>query len=145
MLEKKRFSLVKPGLETPFHIDFDWWKNHDSNWRVYLHNCLCPEHQSAFSETDQDSWIDWVDSQTGEVKQIDGLQNILIAHCAKQEGFITPNTALVDAVFRVLLASGNAPMNALELSTVIHKPAEMILRTLTGGTVYRGVRPLQNN
>lgn len=144
MLEKKRFSLVKPTLETSFQIDFDWWKNHDSNWRVYLHSCLCPDHQVAFSETDQDSWIDWVDPQTGEVKQIDGLQNILIAHCAKQEGFITPNTALVDAVFRVLLASGNAPMNALELSTIIHKPAEMILRTLTGGTVYRGVRPFQN-
>lgn len=144
MLEKKRFSLVKPSLETPFHIDFEWWKNHDSNWRVYLHNCLCSDHQATFSEADQDSWIDWVDPQTGAVNQIDGLQNILISHCAKQESFITPNTALVDAVFRALLASGNVPLNALELSTIIHKPAEMILRTLASGVVYRGVRPLQN-
>lgn len=144
MLEKKRFSLVKPILETPFHIDFEWWKSHDSNWRVYLHNCLCSDHQMAFSEADQDSWIDWVDPQTGAVKQIDGLQNILIAHCAKQEDFITQKTAMVDAVFRALLASGNTPLNAIELSTIIHKPAEMILRMLTGGTVYRGVRPLHN-
>jgi hypothetical protein len=144
MPEKKHFSLVKPGLETPFHIDFEWWKNHDSNWRVFLHSCLCPEHQMAFSNTDEDSWIDWVDTQTGSVKQIDGLQNILISHCAKQEGFITPNTTMVDAVFRSLLASGNETLNSLELSEIIQKPANTILRTLTGGTVYRGVRPYQN-
>ncbi len=144
MPEKKHFSLVKPGLETPFHIDFEWWKSHDSNWRVFLHSCLCPDHQKAFSETDEDSWIDWVDPQTGGVQQIDGLQNILISHCAKQEGFITQNTTMVDAVFRSLLASGNASLNALELSEIIQKPANTILRTLTAGTVYRGVRPYQN-
>lgn len=141
MLDKKRFSLVKPGLETPFHIDFDWWKNHDSNWRVYLYSCLCSEHQSLFSEADQDSWIDWVDPQTGAVRQIDGLQNILINHCAKQPGFITQNTTMVDAVFRVLLASGNTPMTVVEIAAMINKPADMILRTLTGGTTYRGLKP----
>lgn len=143
MLEKKRFSLIKPNLETPYHIDFEWWKQHDSNWRVYLHNCLCPEHQESFPETDEDSWIDWVDPQTAEVRRIDGLQNILINHCAKQPDFITHNTAMVDAVFRALLAAGNIPMNSVELSVNIGKPAEMILRTLSGGRVYRGLRPHQ--
>ena len=141
MPDRKPFSVVKPDLQTPFHIDFEWWKTHDSNWRVYLHSCLCPEHQSKFSESDQDNWIDWVDPQTGIVRQIDGLQNILMNHCSRQEGFITQNTTMVDAVFRVLVASGNTPMNVLELSERINKPANMILRTLTAGMVYRGIRP----
>ena len=31
--------------------------------------------------------IDWVDPETAEVTQVDGIQHILISHCAKQEGF----------------------------------------------------------
>ena len=37
---KKKFSLVKPSIETPFHIDFEWWKETDSNWRVFLFDFL---------------------------------------------------------------------------------------------------------
>jgi len=32
--EFKRFSLVKPTLQTRFHIDFNWWSQNDRNWRV---------------------------------------------------------------------------------------------------------------
>ena len=49
MQEIKRFSLVKPTTQTPFHIDFDWWKNQEKNWRVYLFSYLCLEHQSTFA------------------------------------------------------------------------------------------------
>lgn len=141
MLEKKKFSFVKPDLDTPFHIDFEWWMKNDSNWRVFLHSCLCSEHQVQYIDNGQDSWLDWVDPHTGAVKQIDGLQSILINHCAKQPTFITQNTTVVDAVFRILLAGGNSPMSVNEMASAINKPASMILRTLSGGTVYRGLRP----
>ena len=141
MSETRRFSLVKPTLETPFSIDFDWWKQHDNNWRVYLVGYLCPEHQSAFQGSDQDVWIDWIDPETAEVRLVDGLQNVLMSHCARQEDFLTRNTTLVDSVFRVLLSHGNEPMTVVQLGEAINRPAETILRTLTGMQVYKGIRP----
>lgn len=50
MTEAKRFSLVKPTAETPFHIDFEWWKKNERDWHVYLRSLLCAEHREAFMD-----------------------------------------------------------------------------------------------
>ena len=143
MTEGKRFSLIKPTTNTPFHVDFAWWKQHDNDWRVYLRDVLCPEHQKAYADLSSDQNIDFVDPDTAEVQEVDGLQHVLMTHCAKREGFLTEHTAMVDAVFRTLLANGNAPMTPSELSAKLGRPAEMILRTLSGPQVYKGIRPCQ--
>jgi hypothetical protein len=139
--ELKRPSLVKPSLQTRFHIDFDWWRKNDRDWRVYLRGNLCPEHQAAFAELNGDNMVDWVDPDTAEVQRVDGLQHVLISHCARQAGFITEHTTLVDAAFRLFLANGNQPMNSVELSERLGKSPETILRTLSGMRVYKGIRP----
>jgi hypothetical protein len=41
-----------------------------------------------------------------------------------------------------MLINGNQPMNAVELSKKIGRPADTILRTLGGQRVYRGLRPV---
>lgn len=142
MQEIKRFSLVRPSTQTPFHIDFDWWKNQEKNWRVYLIGYLCPEHQKIYSEKPGSEMIDWIDPETAEVIQVDGLQSVLINHCAKQPGFHTENTSLVDTVFRLLLANGNSPLTADEIGQLTHRQPDTILKTLAGTTVYKGIRPL---
>lgn len=141
MTEQKTFSLIKPTQETPFHIDFEWWKEHDNNWHVFLFSCLCAEHQAAFQYQSVETLIDWVDPQTAEVRQVDGLQTTLMNHCVKEPGFLTTNTAMIDAIFRVFLSNGNHPMSPLELSDKIGKSADTILRTLSGFQVYKGIRP----
>lgn len=141
MSDLKRHSLVKPTIQTQFHIDFDWWAENDNDWRVFLYGLLCQEHQDAFAGALEAKMVDWVDPATAEVQRVDGIQHVLISHCAKEPDFITPHTALVDAVFRMFLASGNSPLTPLEISAHLGRPADMILRTLTGGRVYRGVRP----
>ena len=144
LVELKRFSLVKPTLETRFYIDFNWWKQNDRDWRVYLRNYLCPEHQEAFANLDTTEQVDWVDPETAEVQLVDGLQHILITHCAKQRSFITQHTTLVDSVFRILLANGNIPTTPEELSDQLGRDASVILRTLSGPRVYKGLRPYQD-
>lgn len=141
MSDPKPFSLIKPTLETPYHIDFDWYKEHDGNWRVFLLNCLCPEHQETYKDQSEDGMIDWIDPETAEVKRVDGLQSTLMSHCAKEPGFVTTNTAMVDAIFRVFLSNGNNPMTPIELSDKIGKPADTILKTISGLQVYKGIRP----
>lgn len=141
MPEVKKISLIKPTLQTPFHIDFEWWRINDTNWHVALQSLLCLEHQEAFAGLPEDQMIDWVDPETAEVRQLDGLQNTLISHCALQPGFLDEHTALVDAIFRLLLANGNMPMSADELGARLNRPADLILKTIAGLRVYKGLKP----
>jgi hypothetical protein len=142
MVEPKKFSLVKPSTQTPFNIDFAWWKEHDNNWRVYLFSCLCQEHQERLMDQEVTGLIDWVDEKTGEVTSVDALQHILITHCAKQPEFLTNYTTVVDGVFKVFLSNGNIPLSPDDLSSHTGKPADVILRTLAGSQVYKGLRPI---
>ena len=137
------FSLIKPTVDTPFHINFNWWKQHDNNWRIFLHSCLCSEHQNVFNNIDSGANIDIVDPDTAEVLSVDGLLHTLASHCARQPEFITPNTTLVNAVFRTLLAGGNTPTSPRQLAEILGKPATTILRTLAGHVVYKGIRPVK--
>ncbi len=138
-------SLLKPTVKTPFHIDFDWWKQNESDWRVFLVSLLCPEHQEAFANFEEGEMIDWVDPKTAEVKQVDGVQHTLMTHCAALPEFADARTALVEAVFRAFLVNGNIPMSAEELSKKLGRPADTILRTISGPRVYRGLRPYQES
>ncbi|MBI4762821.1 MAG: hypothetical protein ACOYYF_16055 [Chloroflexota bacterium] len=142
MPEGKRTSLVKPTSKTPFHIDFDWWQKNERDWHVYLRSLLCAEHQQVFASMEEGQTIDWVDPLTAEVKPVDGVQNTLMTHCAKQPDFLTEQTALVEAVFRLFLTNGNLPMSSEELGARLNRPAMTILRTLTAGRVYKGIRPV---
>lgn len=141
MAELKRFSLVKPTLHTRFHIDFDWWAQNDRNWRVDLVSFLCPEHQESYGGIPEGEVIDWVDPETAEVQQVDGLQHVLITHCAKQQGFIEERTSLVESSFRVFLSNGNTPLTPVELSDQLGRSPTVILQTLSGPRVYKGLRP----
>lgn len=144
MPEGKRTSLVKPTVATPFHIDFDWWQKSERDWHVYLRSLLCAEHREAFANVEEGQMIDWVDPATAEVKPVEGVQNTLMSHCVKQPDFLTEQTALVEAVFRLFLTNGNNPMSSEELGSRLHRPAMTILRTLAGARVYKGIRPVTN-
>jgi hypothetical protein len=133
--------LVKPTLETRFHIDYAWWERQGRELRVYLQSHLCPEHREIFEGQDLTEEIDWIDPKTAEVTRVDGLQHTLRIHCSREADYITDRTALVDGVFRVFLANGNHPLTPNELASRIGRSAETILRTLSGPTVYKGIRP----
>lgn len=137
-------SLLKPNAKTPFHIDFEWWKQNEGDWHVFLRSFLCAEHQEAFANAEEGELIDWIDPRTAEVKPVDGVQHALISHCAQLPDFVDQRTAVVEAIFRLFLANGNIPMSAEELSKKLGKPAETILRTIAGPRVYRGLRPILN-
>ena len=140
---EKRLSLVKPTLETPFHIDFNWWSLHDREWRVHLLSLLTEDEKDRFSEIiEGDVKVDFVDPETAEVHQVDGLQHILITVSAQKEGFLNERTALVEAIFRLFLKNGNAPMTVQEIADQLGRAPNPILRTLSGKRVYRGIRPV---
>ena len=140
MLNKS--SLMKPNRKTKFRIDFDWWKSQDRNWRNSLITFLCPEHREAFAHFSDETMLDLVDLQTGEVTKGDALIHTLITHCARQEDFITANAPLADSIFKIFLSKNNQPMDSEELSEILRKPAMTILSTIGTTRVYKGIRPV---
>jgi hypothetical protein len=139
--EVKRFSLVRPSLNTPFHIDFDWWSQNERNWRVHLMEYLSEEHRATLRESGMDEMFDLVDPHTAEVRQVDAIQHLLITYYSGQENFLTESSSMVESIFRLFLTNGNAPLTPIEIGERLHRPAETILKVLSGTRVYRGLRP----
>ncbi|MGD2162575.1 MAG: hypothetical protein PVI81_08940 [Anaerolineales bacterium] len=139
--DSKLSKLVRTTENTKFHIDYSWWDKSGRDLDVYLRSHLCEEHQEAFAEIDAEAMVDTVHPETAEVTRVMGIQHTLITHCALQDDYLTPQTTLVNAVFRVFLSNGNLPLTPVELGEKLNRPPRMILRTLSGARVYKGIRP----
>jgi hypothetical protein len=134
---------LRPTLDTPFHIDYEWWNKADRDLRVYLRSHLCAEHRAQYAESGLDAeMIDWIDPQTAEVKRTDGLVLQMRMHCARQPEYITEHTSIVDAAFRVFLTNDNEPLTPKQLAAEIDRDPDTILKTLGGRQVYQGLRPV---
>jgi hypothetical protein len=137
-----RIFLAKPGVDTRFHIDFDWWEREGRDFRIDVTKHLLPEYVDSFTGINSGEMIDLVDAETGAVTQVDTAQYTLRTKVKPVDPFLNAHTSLVDAVFHLLLVNGNRPMSPNELSALLNRPAQTILRTLAGRVVYKGLRPI---
>jgi hypothetical protein len=133
---------VKPTVDTKFHIDAEWWEEEGHNFRVHLLSHLCSECQERYKNYQEAELIDWIDAETGEVSQVDGLWHSLRICCSLKPDYVDELTPLTTAVFRTFLANGNEPLTPMELQERLRRPAETILRTIGGFRVYNGVKPV---
>ena len=140
--EAPRPSLVKPTLDTPFHIDFSWWRLNDREWKVFLRGLLGPEQEEKLAGMTGEERVDWVDPHTGEVIQMDALQYLLSSHYVQQVESAEGGTSLIESIFRAFLKSGNSPMSSRQLGEALNRQPQTILKTLSGMRVYRGIRPV---
>jgi len=137
----KPSALIKPTLDTKFHIDYEWWeRNTDDDLHTYLLSHLPQQWRDQLSHESETRIVDYIHPETGEVFQLDEL-GLAIQEAAKDPNFINPHTSLVDSIFRVFLSNGNTPQSPRELAEHIGRPAATILKTLSGGRVYKGIRP----
>ncbi len=134
--------LVKPTLQTRFHIDFSWWEREGRDFRVDVMNHLRPEQQEAFTHYQGGELVDSVDPETAEVVKVDRMQYILRGLSAAASEFVAEHTSLVDMLFHVFLTNGNHPLTPEELSEKTNRPAQTILRTIAGLRIYKGIRPV---
>jgi len=139
-----RRRVLRPTVDTKFHIDPDWWERIGRDFKVYLHGALCSSCREELNPTNGNlREVDYVDPQTAEVRRINELWARLLSHCSQQPDYVEPNTPLTAAIFRTLLASGNRPMSPKELHRRIGKSdPQTILRILTGGAHY-GIVPVE--
>jgi hypothetical protein len=138
----KPSALIKPTLETKFHIDYNWWsRERPSDLRTYLLSHLPPEKRSYFqTKSGADQILDYIHPDTAEVMRLDEL-GLALQEAASQPDFINSHTSLVDSLFRVFIANGNQPRSPLELAIATGRDAQTILKTVGGPKVYMGIRP----
>jgi len=135
---------TKPTVDTKFHIDFQWWEKRNQDFRLDLHAQLCEECRAKYPSHKETQMVDWVDSETAEVRRVDALWQSLMTCCRDKPGFITEHTALTTSVFRSFLANGNVPLSPKELYEALgRRTPELILRTIGGRRVYHGIRPVK--
>jgi len=133
----------RPTIDTKFHIDLQWWEQQNRDIRIFLAQALCDECKQAYAEMKDLGEVDAVDMETGEVVREDALWGTLRSCCSTKPGYINPNTPIIDSIFRTFAANGNKPLSPRELyERLDRRPPETILRMLTGGQVYLGIRPV---
>ena len=135
-------QFIKPTLDTPFHIDFEWWQKQGLDFNIELLAHLCPEHRAAYAGQHVGEKIDWIDWKTGEVKQVDGLHYVITTHCSRQPGYLTETSTLLAGLFRVFLSNGNQPLTCKQLGALVKHSPEQVLGVLAGRVVKKGLRPI---
>ena len=141
-MQQKPSALIKPTLDTTYHIDYSWWERSGEDLHTYLLSHLPPEQRERIGQNTEAHVIDYINPETGEVTQL-GELDLAIQMAAHQPDFINPHTSVVDSIFRVFLANGNRPQTPKELGEAIGRAPTVILKTLSGGRVYKGIRPVE--
>ncbi len=135
--------LIRPTVETPFAISLDWWRRNSQDFNTYLREALCEECRREFPVNAPVTEADYIDPRTGEVRRLNSMWGCLMTRCSGDPGFLSAELPLASAVFRALLANGNAPLTPLELQQAIRRSTpETILRVLTGPTTMLGIIPM---
>ena len=136
--------LARPTVDTSFQISLDWWKRNQQDFISSLRENACPECQRRFTADATLPEIDFIDSNTGEVRRLNGLWICLIDMCGVKPGYIATELPLATALFRALLANGNAPLTPNEFCDLLGRStSQTILRVLTGPTAILGILPVE--
>lgn len=126
------------NVNTPFHIDLQWWVDHGRNLGRFLAEIVGADSDARGSDTP----LDFIHPKTGEVRLVDPLWVRVLTERAYQPDYITPSTPLTNALLRALLENVNEPMTATELHKRLNRSnPETLLRVLKAARVAYGIVP----
>ena len=108
---------VKPR----FFIDERWFETANRSFRAMAQARMCDSCKEKLGTETQER-APSIDPHTGrvvfEIRTVPFGQSptsVIRSCCSKRRDYITPETPVVEALFRVFLASGNQPMDAERL------------------------------
>ena len=137
-----RFKLLRPTVNTTFHVDWSWFERNNLNAQSFIRNQLSNEAQQLFENGLKVREVDYIDPESGEVFRMDNMREMILARCQWEPNYITSDMPLVQSVFRLFLANNNKPMTIIQLAQGLgrHNP-QAILRVRTGSGVQNGIVP----
>ena len=115
-------------------IDLDWLEQHHRSFLVLAKDCLCPKCRERLEGG-------------GEEISAAGLLSNIQDCCSKTPEFITDRSPVFESIFRLLLASGNQPLDLEELVNQLsewrgdsRRTSPEILSRLLESDQYYGLR-----
>ncbi|MCB0005082.1 MAG: hypothetical protein KDE04_01475 [Anaerolineales bacterium] len=133
-------AVKRPTFDTSYHIDYEWWDQSDIDLKTYLVSRLPQEHEIDLdAEMDE---VDIVDMQTGEVRRVDGFEYVLQTYFNQLPDDFLTRTPLAEAIFYILLANANQPLTVREIAERVGRAPDVVLKTVSGPRVYKGIRPV---
>lgn len=133
-------TLIKPTLDTRYHIDYEWWERSGKDLVQALIAQLPQFLRDNLSQRPGETILDYVDPVTAEVTPENEL-TLAVRMAAEDPEFVTPQTSITDAIFRIFVANGNQPLSVNELGERLARPPQTILKMLNGREIYYGLRP----
>lgn len=103
-----------------YYVDLDWHQRKQRSFRALIESRLCSACQARLG-TEVEERVSTVKGKGGvkqEVRSVPFPANPVSQIrdcCSKSKDFIRPNMPLQEAIFRVMLANGNQPLDAEEI------------------------------
>lgn len=103
-----------------YYIDEKWYTEHNKSFRATALTRLCQACRRKLG-TEVQERVPTVDSRgrvVFEMRSVPFASNplsVIRSDCSKQREYITPETPLAEAIFRVFLANGNQPTDVESL------------------------------
>ena len=109
-------DAAEPERDAPrFYIDTAWYEQNGRSFKAMAQGRFCPSCQAKLGTVSQER-LPTVDKKTNrvvyEVRDVqfgDQPMAVIRADCSKQRNYITADTPVIEAIFRVFLANGNQP------------------------------------
>jgi len=129
-LEEKEETDVRS--KSQWFIDLDWYQQNQRSFTTATRCSLCPD------------CLRRLEAKGSEVSA-DELLSAIKGCCSTMSEYITPRLALMESVFRIILANGNHPLGLEELGRQLnerrgggayHASEEMLLRLLESDCYY---------
>jgi hypothetical protein len=145
--------------KTKYFIDTGSFERRGKSFRAIAQARFCPACRAKIGSETQER-VTSIDPKTGrvtfEMKAVEFGSNpfaVIRSDCSRQRGYITEETPLMEAVFRVLLANANQPMDVDQIReeleqlvspvAVGHGFATDILERLIATDNFYGIRAFQ--
>jgi len=100
-----------------YYIDENWYNEHSRSFRTMALERLCDscKHKLGTETQERVPTIDARGRVVFELRSVPFAQNplsVIRSCCSKRREYISGETPLAEAIFRVMLASGNQPMES---------------------------------
>ncbi|MDP2726035.1 MAG: hypothetical protein Q8P59_00685 [Dehalococcoidia bacterium] len=114
--EQESVAVNKPR----YYVDVDWYQRNKRSFRSLMETRLCSACQARLGTEVEER----VASVKGKGKVVHEVRTVPFPSnpvaqvrdcCSKSKDYIHPNMALREAIFRVIIANGNQPLNAEEI------------------------------
>ncbi len=139
----ERTSQSESDSQQKYFIDLEWYQGNNRSFDVLVQNRMCSTSFKGWSISEDKS-----SNSPATPRGTDAIAEIEQC-CSRKPEFTNPNLAVMEILFRILLAAGNQPLSIRELESRLNEWIggwdgrvinENVLKRLLEGDHFYGIR-----